>query len=110
MALVNVMNINVLDNPTVFINPFQFEITFEAKEALPDGENQNPIVHAHPAATHNVYVHTISKQIQETHYYLQISSGKQPTSVARLTANSTKCWRRCWWDPFRRACTSSCCR
>ncbi len=38
MALVNVMNISVLDNPTVFTNPFQFEITFEAKEALPDGE------------------------------------------------------------------------
>jgi hypothetical protein len=37
MALVNVMNISVLDNPTVFTNPFQFEITFEAKEALPEG-------------------------------------------------------------------------
>ena len=44
MALINVMNINVLDNPTVLSNPFQFEITFEAKEALPDGGFQNPIV------------------------------------------------------------------
>lgn len=32
MALVNIKNIEVLDNPTKFTNPFQFEITFECLE------------------------------------------------------------------------------
>ncbi|XP_004364626.1 anti-silencing protein 1 [Capsaspora owczarzaki ATCC 30864] len=34
MALVNVVNIVVLDNPTQFLNPFQFEISFECISAL----------------------------------------------------------------------------
>ena len=29
MALVSVINVSVLDNPTAFTNPFAFEITFE---------------------------------------------------------------------------------
>mmetsp|Transcript_1609 Transcript_1609/g.2476 ORF Transcript_1609/g.2476 Transcript_1609/m.2476 type:complete len:261 (-) Transcript_1609:162-944(-) len=36
MALVNVVNMNVLDNPTCFTNPFQFEITFECLQELDD--------------------------------------------------------------------------
>ena len=38
MALVNVINVTVLDNPTAFTNPFQFEITFECIQPLKDGE------------------------------------------------------------------------
>ena len=38
MAKVQVTNVTVLDNPTTFLNPFQFEITFECFEDLPDGE------------------------------------------------------------------------
>jgi len=34
MALVNVTNVIVLDNPTSFTNPFQFEITFECLQEL----------------------------------------------------------------------------
>lgn len=34
MALVNVVNMVVLDNPTSFTNPFQFEITFECLQEL----------------------------------------------------------------------------
>ena len=37
MALVNVLDVNVLDNPTSFTNPFQFEITFECLKHLPSG-------------------------------------------------------------------------
>lgn len=37
MALVNIINVNVLDNPTSFLNPFQFDITFECEQELQDG-------------------------------------------------------------------------
>lgn len=37
MASVNVLNIDVLDNPTAFTNPFQFEVTFECVQELSDG-------------------------------------------------------------------------
>uniref|UniRef100_A0A7S1C5P9 Anti-silencing function protein 1 n=1 Tax=Bicosoecida sp. CB-2014 TaxID=1486930 RepID=A0A7S1C5P9_9STRA len=36
MASVNVLNISVLDNPTAFTNPFQFEVTFECVAELSD--------------------------------------------------------------------------
>lgn len=36
MSLVNILNIQVLDNPTSFKNPFQFEITFECNAPLKD--------------------------------------------------------------------------
>ena len=36
MALVNVIQVTVLDNPTAFTNPFQFEITFECLQELSD--------------------------------------------------------------------------
>lgn len=38
MAYVNVLNVQVLDNPSAFVNPFQFEITFECVNQLKDGE------------------------------------------------------------------------
>lgn len=38
MSLVNILNIKVLDNPTSFNNPFQFEITFECNAPLKDGK------------------------------------------------------------------------
>jgi len=37
MAFVNIQNIDVLDNPTSFLNPFQFEVTFECISELSDG-------------------------------------------------------------------------
>ena len=36
MSLVNILNIQVLDNPCKFTNPFQFEITFECTQQLQD--------------------------------------------------------------------------
>ncbi|XP_041133434.1 histone chaperone ASF1-like [Polyodon spathula] len=36
MAKVQVNNVAVLDNPSPFLNPFQFEITFECIEDLPE--------------------------------------------------------------------------
>ena len=38
MAKVQVLNLSILDNPTTFINPFKFEVTFECAENLPDGK------------------------------------------------------------------------
>ncbi len=39
MAKVNICDVTVLDNPSPFRNPFQFEITFECLEDLKDGES-----------------------------------------------------------------------
>ena len=44
MALVNVTNVIVLDNPTVFTNPFQFEVNLPHR-LIPASP------HPHPAAT-----------------------------------------------------------
>ena len=38
MAKVNICNVTVLDNPSPYFNPFQFEITFECLEDLSDGK------------------------------------------------------------------------
>ena len=35
MALVNVKNVRVLNNPTLFTNPFQFEVTLRPQHVLP---------------------------------------------------------------------------
>lgn len=37
MAKVQVTDVTVLDNPSPFANPFQFEITFDCSEDLPEG-------------------------------------------------------------------------
>lgn len=37
MAKVHVCNVVVLDNPSPFFNPFQFEVTFECIEDLKEG-------------------------------------------------------------------------
>ena len=37
MSCVNVTNVSVLDNPSNFTNPFQFEITFECLAKLDHG-------------------------------------------------------------------------
>ncbi|XP_041359129.1 histone chaperone asf1b-B-like [Gigantopelta aegis] len=36
MSRVNILNVRVLDNPSPFLNPFQFEITFECLDDLPE--------------------------------------------------------------------------
>uniref|UniRef100_A0ACD5U0U6 Uncharacterized protein n=1 Tax=Avena sativa TaxID=4498 RepID=A0ACD5U0U6_AVESA len=37
MSAVNITNVAVLDNPTAFLNPFQFEISYECLVPLDDG-------------------------------------------------------------------------
>ena len=37
MSVVSILNIQVLDNPTRYSNPFQFEITFECVSQLKNG-------------------------------------------------------------------------
>nr|DAD31948.1 TPA_asm: hypothetical protein HUJ06_010799 [Nelumbo nucifera] len=37
MSAVNITNVTVLDNPAPFLNPFQFEITYECLIPLKDG-------------------------------------------------------------------------
>ena len=38
--LVNIVNVNVLDNPTSATNPFQFEIIFESCTNLEEGTSE----------------------------------------------------------------------
>lgn len=42
MAKVHVCNVVVLDNPSPFFNPFQFEVTFECIEDLKEGNLSLP--------------------------------------------------------------------
>lgn len=42
MSAVNITNVAVLDNPTAFINPFQFEISYECLVPLDDGTDRLP--------------------------------------------------------------------
>lgn len=37
MSAVSITNVAVLDNPTAFLNPFQFEISYECFVPLEDG-------------------------------------------------------------------------
>jgi hypothetical protein len=37
MTAINITAINVLDNPTLFVNPFQFEIQYECTQDLQHG-------------------------------------------------------------------------
>ncbi|GFS32774.1 ASF1 like histone chaperone [Actinidia rufa] len=37
MSAVNITNVTVLDNPAPFVNPFQFEISYECLIPLKDG-------------------------------------------------------------------------
>jgi hypothetical protein len=46
MSAVNVTNVTVLDNPSMFLNPFQFEISYECLAPLKDGKDDiNPLSH-----------------------------------------------------------------
>ena len=42
MSAVNITNVAVLDNPTAFLNPFQFEISYECLVPLNDGTDRLP--------------------------------------------------------------------
>lgn len=42
MTAINITAITVLDNPTLFVNPFQFEIQYECLQDLQHGECKWP--------------------------------------------------------------------
>lgn len=42
MSAVNITNVTVLDNPAAFLNPFQFEISYECLIPLKDGKISLP--------------------------------------------------------------------
>jgi hypothetical protein len=44
MSLVSITDVQVLDNPSTFLNPFQFEITFECIRDLREGTS---LAHTH---------------------------------------------------------------
>ncbi len=66
MALVNITNVVVLDNPAPFTNQFSFEVTFECLQELHDGK----------------FRHCLSScSLSESFYHFQTSSGKSSMSV-----------------------------
>jgi histone chaperone ASF1 len=50
MAQVQILNVVVLDNPTLFTTPFQFEITFECQQNL-DNDLEWKIIYVGSAAS-----------------------------------------------------------
>jgi histone chaperone ASF1 len=49
MALVSITDVQVLDNPSTFLNPFQFEITFECIGDLREGNFNHHLLLLHIA-------------------------------------------------------------
>lgn len=45
MSAVNVLSVSVLDNPTGFRNPLQFEIQYECTQPIRDGESAPGMSH-----------------------------------------------------------------
>ena len=41
MSLINIVNVEVLSNPSRFYDLFQFEVTFECLQELQDGKTKN---------------------------------------------------------------------
>ena len=50
MAAINVTSVNVLDNPSLFSNPLQFEVSYECLYDLNDGAAGRPGPALAPAA------------------------------------------------------------
>ena len=67
MAKVQISNVNVLANPAAFTDPFQFEVTIECIDDLPNGKLQEPT--------------NISKQPIRTRYLGHVT-GYQPIRAA----------------------------
>lgn len=40
MSLISILDVQVLDNPSTFLNPFQFEVTFECLKDLREGSSR----------------------------------------------------------------------
>ena len=55
MPLINVTNVIIMDNPTAFLNPFQFQITFECLQELTDGNH--PSTFQVPLKTFDFIIH-----------------------------------------------------
>lgn len=55
MAKVQISNVEVLDNPSAFFNPFQFQITFDCIENLSDGKLTDNVLYC-LRSFHNLYV------------------------------------------------------
>lgn len=59
MAKVHVCNVVVLDNPSPFFNPFQFEVTFECIEDLKEGNLSLPYLVKNKLFVFNVSVYAM---------------------------------------------------
>lgn len=94
MAKVHITNVVVLDNPSSFLNPFQFELTFECIEELKEDLEWKMIyVGSAESEEYDQVLDTVSaKRVQTVDFNITV-----PPHAFRSTS-----------DPFPRVVTSSC--
>lgn len=68
MAKVQLANVAVLDNPSPFLNPFQFEVTFECIEELKEGSSFDSLS-VSPTAT----VNSCQQWLEEVHFRMHLA-------------------------------------
>lgn len=87
MAKVQLVNVAVLDNPSPFLNPFQFEVTFECIEELKEGASSN-------------FISTINRAKLSILYPVESTIGSVWILVSFLgylcNANDTRSYERIW--------------
>ena len=96
MAKVQVTNVTVLDNPSPFQNPFQFEVTFECFEDLPEGE----LV---PDVTLSIDELKGAELFETCHFYFyfKILNGNSFMSGQLQLKNTIRSWIRYWSARFQ---------
>lgn len=113
MAKVQIANVAVLDNPSPFLNPFQFEVTFECIEELKEGKFRK-FIQIRPGKL-SLQLSAIPRKLRfrlglsmavlakETkRRFLQIWNGKWFTLAVPNPRSSIRFWTPSTWGPFPR--------
>lgn len=118
MASVNVHKVVVLDNPTAFTNPIQFEISFECVKELKEGAPP-PRCGPRPRAA-RCGPRSAKHATQSVMWRMRRSinalppaqtwSGRWSMWAAPSPTDMTRSWILCWSDPSRWASASLCSR
>ncbi len=127
MSAVNITAVNVLDNPTYFTNPMQFEIQYECLHDLQHGarpafvNNTTPASHSvllvlrvclSGAPFASVVLSLLRLPIQRTNrtFRFQTWSGSLYMWARRSQRSTTRSWTACWSGLSTLASTGLCSR